>query len=551
MKLLAFLLRRSPGWAGGAITVGALGGVGGAALMAVINQQLQRVASGGEGAPPEGAGGSGWLFAAVVVLILLAGYGSRALMGKLSERISYDLRMSLCRQIVASPLAVLERVGNGPLLAAMTQDVQQLTAALVNLPTLCINLSVVVGCLVFMAWLSTPLLGVLIGFLLVAVGSVKLPERRALRALQQARQAWDHLAGHFQALTQGVKQLQLHAPRRRVFFDVDLAESADAYRRFSFQSLHVYAATNSWSQVLYFVFIGLLLYGAEVLPAFSAADLVGYTLTSLYMRGPLVQLLDMMPMFGRANVALQKIERLGWSLPQVSNGAARGTWNGRLAPRAEIKLSGVELAYRGEGEDGAFHLGPIDLELAPGELVFLVGGNGSGKTTLAKLLTGLYTPEKGEIRLGSTAVTPQNQEWYRQHFSVVFSDFHLFGDLFGLNEERPGADQRARGYLELLHLQHKVSITGGRLSTTDLSQGQRKRLALLVAYLEDRPVYVFDEWAADQDPEFKRVFYLELLPELKARGKAVLAITHDDRFFSVADRVLKLEDGRFPAETGQ
>ena len=178
-----------------------------------------------------------------------------------------------------------------------------------------------------------------------------------------------------------------------------------------------------------------------------------------------------------------------------------------------------------------------------GELVFLIGGNGSGKTTLAKLLVGLYVPEAGEIRWHGQSITDDNRESYRQHFSAVFSDFYLFDSLLGLDTVK--LDTRARDYLVQLQLNHKVQVEDGRLSTLDLSQGQRKRLALLTAYLEDRSFYVFDEWAADQDPLFKQFFYLQLLPELQARDKTVLVITHDDQYFHMADRCLKLEEGKF------
>jgi putative ATP-binding cassette transporter len=112
-------------------------------------------------------------------------------------------------------------------------------------------------------------------------------------------------------------------------------------------------------------------------------------------------------------------------------------------------------------------------------------------------------------------------------------------------------DDRAKEYLSDLGLNLKVSIVNGKFSTINLSQGQRKRLALLVAYLEDRPIYLFDEWAADQDPRFKETFYRSLLPDLKERGKTIILISHDDRFYDVGDRIITLDSGIVTAETRQ
>jgi putative ATP-binding cassette transporter len=200
-----------------------------------------------------------------------------------------------------------------------------------------------------------------------------------------------------------------------------------------------------------------------------------------------------------------------------------------------------------------FSIGPINLTIQPGELVFIVGGNGSGKTTLAKVLTGLYEPEEGTIEVDGRTIGWRERAAYRQRFSAVFNDFHLFDALLGIvdpdDPSRAQADARANALVAKLALDHKVKVVDGAFSTRALSTGQRKRLALVVAYLEDRPFYLFDEWAADQDPSFKAVFYEQLLPELRARGKAVIVITHDDRYFDLADRLLKLDNGRIVSDT--
>ncbi|MFD3595083.1 ATP-binding cassette domain-containing protein [Nocardia sp. NPDC058640] len=194
-----------------------------------------------------------------------------------------------------------------------------------------------------------------------------------------------------------------------------------------------------------------------------------------------------------------------------------------------------------DAQDAGFRLGPINLVFEPGQITFIVGGNGSGKSTLAKLITGLYVPRTGSLSLNGERIDHDNIEWYRQNSSAVFTDFHLFEDYLGF--DRPGIDAEVQRYLDELQIAHKVTVENGSLSTVDLSQGQRKRLALLTALLEDRQIYVFDEWAADQEPRFREVFYREILTDLKRRGKTVIVITHDDRYFDCADQLVKLDFG--------
>jgi putative ATP-binding cassette transporter len=248
-----------------------------------------------------------------------------------------------------------------------------------------------------------------------------------------------------------------------------------------------------------------------------------------------------LPTIAQANIALNKIESLGLSLgeqitePDFPAGSDfDGDWT-------SLELVDINHAYRGETEEHQFILDNINLKFKPGEIVFIVGDNGSGKSTLIKLITGLYTPDHGQILLNNIPVQDDNREWYRQQFSVVFYDFYLFERLLGIEANR---ETEIQNYLKLLEIEHKVTVSNSNLSTTNLSQGQRKRLALLTAYLEDRPIYVFDEWASDQDPVFKEIFYKKLLPQLKSRGKTVIAVSHDDRYFTECDRLIKLDYGR-------
>lgn len=517
----------------GVVLVGVLSGLANTALVAVIHQMLAQ-----GGAQPWS-----WIavFAALCALVPVGRYISTMLLVRLTEDAVFEARLALGRQILAAPLRDLERVGSHRLLATLTEDVRAISEALAVFPTLCMNLAIIAGAVLYLGWLSGMALLVFVLFLVFGILTYRLPLQLALRYVHRSREAWNGLALRLQGLVFGVKELKLNRRRREDFLHRGLESVAAEYRASNLKGNSIATAAHSWGQILFFLAIGFLVIALPRFGSVAPETLTGYTLTILYLAAPLETILNLLPMLNRAAAAVEAVKGLGLEL------AAPGLEDTSTAaepPAAWQKLELCELthAYGEPGAAESFSVGPVSLTFHPGEVVFLVGGNGSGKTTLAKLLLGLYAPASGEIRLDGRTVSDEERDAYRQLFSAVFSDFFLLEDLYGLAS--PELDERAREYLVRLQIDHKVEVRDGVLSTVDLSQGQRKRLALLAAYLEDRPVFVFDEWAADQDPHFKWVFYNQLLPELKRRRKGVIAITHDDLYYAAADRIVKLEDGR-------
>ncbi|HEX2438849.1 MAG TPA: cyclic peptide export ABC transporter, partial [Methylomirabilota bacterium] len=446
---------------------------------------------------------------------------------------------TLSQKVLATPLRDLERVGIARILSALTDDVAAIAWAVSNVPAVAMNLAILAGCAVYLGWLSWPIMLAVFGVLLLGAVAYRVLVYRAFRYLQRARDTRDELFRHFRTLTEGVKELKLHAERRRAFMQERLEPAVEALRRDSLSGLWHHIVASGWSQVLFYAALGALVFTLPRLPGVTTETLTGYLLVTLYMMTPVWGLIDSWPTFARGRIALAKVSDLGVTLSpalaDVSEGAiAPGSFEG-------LELDAVVFAYGENGDNAGFVLGPVDVSLRPGEVVFLVGGNGSGKSTFVKVLTGLYPPSMGALRLNGRIVDDKNRDWYRQHFAAVFSDFYLFDGLLGLGGD--DIDGRAQRYLVRLGLEGKLRVEGGRFSTTALSQGQRKRLALLTAFLEDRPIYVFDEWAADQDVHYRDIFYREILPELKSRGKTVVVISHDDRYYHLGDRILKLEYG--------
>jgi putative ATP-binding cassette transporter len=433
-------------------------------------------------------------------------------------------------------------LGPNRLQTALTQDVPVIVQGLNAVPLFFANLAIVAACFAFLAWLSRPV------FILVAVVlGAGLPLQllllfRARKHFSHNREGQEGLLSQLRHLLEGVKELKLHRPRREAFLEKSLQATLDAREKQGGLSRFFLALAGTWGRLLLYVLLGAILLGLPVLVPSERRNVNMYILVVFFLMQPLGSLKYVLPQIAQAQASLVKVQGLGLDLTAM---AEKGTDLPLPPPTSfeRIELAGVTHAYRRERDEQGFTLGPLDVAFQPGELVFLGGGNGSGKTTFAKVLTGLYAPQDGEIRLDGEPVSAWRLDHYRQLFAVTFADVHLFPRLLGLGT--PDLEKKAREYLELLHLDRRVTIRDGVFSTTTrLSQGQRKRLALLIAYLEDRPFYVFDEWAADQDPSFKNVFYTQLLPELKARGKTVLAITHDDRYYHLADRMLFLEEGQ-------
>ena len=537
MKIFKFLFTNSKKNVVFALVAGIVSGACSTGVIALINFILNK--EGGSPTLPIVLG-----FIGLCTLTLLSSLLSGYLLIRLAQGSIIQLRLDLSKRILSTPLRKLEEHGAHRLLAVLTDDVMSIMNAITVSPMLIINLVIVVGCLGYMSYLSLPVLGIGLSFMLVAFFSYQVLMKFANKYLLQAREKQDELFNHFNALTRGTKELQTNKQRRISFFNDQLTPTINGVYQSTVKGMTIYTAAGNWGQLLFLFFIGIVLFVGPSLSSVDSKTLIGYTLAILYMITPLVTILNILPNFGRAGISLKKIESMGLSLEENILKQDNNPFNQDFHT---LRIEQLTHQYYREKEDLNFTLTIDNLEFNPGEITFLVGGNGSGKTTMAKMITGLYLPESGAIYVDDKEVTTQHIDQYRQLFSVVFSDFYLFNNLLGIEEE--GQNEEAQKYLELLQLNHKVKVEGGKLSTTDLSQGQRKRLALLTAYLEDRAFYVFDEWAADQDPIFKDIFYTKLLPELKQRGKAVLVISHDDQYFHVAERIIKVDYGKIVSDT--
>ncbi|MBC3387416.1 cyclic peptide export ABC transporter [Pseudomonas sp. SWRI12] len=519
---------------------GVISGVASIAVVSVINEAIHN-----DGSRLQAL----YWFIGLSATALILRNGAALFPAYASMRIMTRLRIALCRKILATPLEEVDRRGPPNVLTMLTNDIPQLNTTLIIMPTILVETTVFLFGIGYLAYLSWVVLALTVSLMILGVGLYLFFFSCGVRNTSRVRDEYTAFNEYTHALVFGLKELKLNGVRRRWFGRSAIEASSTRVARYNFVERLWYTAADNVGQFTLSLLIGCLLFAAPLVGAVDPKIMTASVLAVLYIMGPLSLLVGAMPLLAAGRVASTRLAEFGFSIngphpepietdaPKVHLLEHKKPWN-------RIELKAVRMHYQELHAESGFSLGPIDLTVQAGELIYIVGGNGCGKSTLAKLLCGLYIPQEGEILLDGKPVTDESRNDYRDLFSAVFSDFHLFNRLIGPDEE-DGSPTLARKYLETLGLADKIKIEGQGYSTLKaLSYGQQKRLALVCAYMEDRSVYVLDEWAADQDPPFKKFFYEELLPDLKRRGKTVLIITHDDQYFQLADRIIKLSDGQ-------
>ncbi|MBA1324283.1 putative ATP-binding cassette transporter [Pseudomonas sp. BIGb0278] len=515
------------------IVLGMVGGLSITVLLATINNALNSEAG--------LTGNVVAAFAGLCLLALCCSILSDMSSNRVGQYIIRRLRLELGEKVLSAPIAQIERYRSHRLIPVLTHDIDTISDFAFVFAPLAISLTVTLGCLGYLAMLSWPMFLMMLVAIAIGCTAQFVAQNKGLKGFLEARDEEDNLQKHYRAIADGAKELRIHRPRRQRMFTQRIRESASLICRKQIESVNIFIVAKTFGSMLFFVVIGLALAMQAYWPDSNKAVMSGFVLVLLYMKGPLEQLIANLPIVSRAQIAFRRIAELSETFSSPEPHLLLDAPAKPAQAVHELELRDVRYAF--PVVDGAtpFALGPVNLKIRQGDIVFIVGENGCGKTTLIKLLLGLYEPQQGEIRLNGQAVTAQNRDDYRQLFTTIFADYYLFDDLVQGDGDLPADAAR---YLERLEIAHKVSIRDGAFTTTDLSTGQRKRLALVNAWIEERPVLVFDEWAADQDPTFRRIFYTELLPDLKRLGKTIIVISHDDRYFDVADQLVRMDSGK-------
>ena len=515
------------------VVMSLLTGAGNALMLGLLN-----VAAAQSGEP----GRDGRLFAAYLAAFALYVYTQRRSMLEAMgavERTIERIRLRLTDKVRRSPLRLVEQAGGLPGFAALTQDTQVIAQAGSQVVTTLQSLVILAFTTLYLAWLSplACLAVVLVVGGYIAVRQIRDPAIGEVMGQAYAKEVEFQRA--LQDAVQGFKELQLNRRERHGLRD-HLVEVTAQARALKLEANLVTVFDHLFGGAALFLLLMAVVFVLPVVLPHSSETTHQLVATVLYILGPIGAVTQGLSGIGAIESGIGHLYALEARLDAAIEPHHRQPVK-PLREFKEIRLEQVRMRYLGTDGTPLFSSGPHDLRLASGETVFLVGGNGAGKSTLLKLLTGLYPAEEGRVLLDGELVEPRTLEAYRSLFSTVFTDFHLFDRLYGLPE---GVDDaQVNAWIERLGLAGKTRCEAGRFTHTDLSTGQRKRLAFIAAVLEDRPICLFDELAADQDPVFRKRFYEELLPELQARGRTLLIVSHDDAWFHCADRLLKLDAG--------
>ncbi|HCW69077.1 MAG TPA: peptide ABC transporter [Thalassospira lucentensis] len=515
---------------------GALSGVGSAALLGIVNTAAEEIAD-------NGIDEVNWALAATFIVLAVVYFLAEVfLISTIARQIENGIdrvRKKLLSQIAVADFAQIEIFGQSRLFDSITQSTQNISQNSHMIGMAFRSLLLLIAVMAYVFWLS--MLAFFIIVVVVGVGIlIYLRMGKTLSMwFGKLHQVETILFDRVSDLFAGIKEVRMWSKRSDAF-KVAFDNASDNKAEIGKKAQTMISRQMIMGISAFYVLLAIIVFIVPVYSDSFDADVAKISTAVLFMIGPISIIVQSMSVLGMAERSAVRMMQLSQDLEDIREPIAEDGMP-LSDPFDHVSFENVIFTYPNRDPRHGFELGPIDLSVKRGELLFITGGNGAGKSTLIKLLTGLYRPVSGKVSINNTQLGPQSMSAYRNLIATVFSDSHLFEELFGTADI---TTEDAQYWIERFELAHVTGIRDGRFITIALSAGQRKRLALITAILEDRPIIVLDEWAADQDPYFRKKFYREILPELKQRGTTIIAVTHDDHYFDVADRRLHLDTGK-------
>ncbi|KPA19014.1 ABC transporter ATP-binding protein [Candidatus Magnetomorum sp. HK-1] len=449
------------------------------------------------------------------------------------------MRLRILDKIRHSELLFIEKKGYSDIHMRLTQDFNTIFHAVPVLVAALDDLITVIVVYTYIAMISFETFVVVIFFFLASIGYFYTKYFIIKEQMIQSGKKETEFLGIINGVLKGFKQIKIHFQKNEDLFK-DIVAVSEESEKYKTRGLITYREHTMKMMIFHFFMYATLLFVMPIYFEVLRGTILKVFAALLFAQGPLEMIFRSFATIAMTNVAVTNLQDLeeeldhheGVTIEQVSP----------IKDFQEISLKSALFQYKDSQGGVSFQSGPVDLTIRKKDVLFIVGGNGSGKSTLLKLLTGLYpTLPPGQVLLNNEPITSQTYPAYRQLFSIIFTDYYLFKKLYGLESVDENTVMKM---LKTMLLHRKTKFSNNQFSNTDLSTGQRKRLACIEALLEDKPIYIFDEWTADQDPEFRKFLYDKILQDLRDAGKTVIIVTHDDRYFHYADTVITMEDGK-------
>ncbi|MBF0302131.1 MAG: cyclic peptide export ABC transporter [Desulfamplus sp.] len=462
---------------------------------------------------------------------------------RIAETVITKVRIRISDKIRKSELLFLENIGKSEIYTLLTQNTNLISESVVMIINSCQSGIVLIFCLFYIAYLSKLVFFTTVLAISAAIFSFMIHRKAIDSELRETTIKETKFFGMLHNTLDGFKELKMNQKKSDDYFGF-LTALAEETKQLKIKTGFRFVIEIMFSQVFFYSLLAIIVFLLPKFDYLTGTVLAKVTTAILFIIGPANMVVGAIPLISRANIAVENIYSLEKRLDEASKPHKLETEPPvkRFDLFNKIELKSVSFSYLDSNNLPLFTLGELNMCIKPGETIFVVGGNGSGKSSLMKLLAGLYYPSSGNLILDGTPVDKTIYPAYRELFSVIFGDFHLFDRLYGL--ENINEEQVAK-LLKIMHLDKKTELVDKSFTNINLSTGQRKRLAMIVSLLENRPICLFDEWAADQDPIFREFFYTTLLQQMKKDGKTVIAVSHDDRYFHLADRVINMEYGKF------
>ncbi|MGM9979475.1 MAG: cyclic peptide export ABC transporter [Clostridium sp.] len=457
----------------------------------------------------------------------------------------YKKRMDLIMKLLNCSYEKFERIDKASIYSSFNNDTETLSNVIRECVIVVTSIITLILSFIYLAIISWKVFAISILVIILAVVGQFFVNNYAEKIYEKSRDIQNTFFKFTNDLISGFKELYINDGRKNEFKN-DMKKNCKEYKEKKIEGEIILSNNYIQGQLLIYLIVGAVMFIFPLIfNNISSTVINNFAFAFMFIVAPVSNIIDLMPRTLQIKVALERINKLISNLEESNVLIDSNKIENNLKTKSEkisIELRNVEYEYK-DMINSNFKLGPLSCNFSSNEITFITGGNGSGKTTLIKVIMGLYPVVKGEVLVNGKEV---NNREISQLFSTVFNDYYLFEKLYGIDTKEKS--EIISKYLKILKLDNKVEIVDGKINTIKLSTGQRKRLALLIAYLDDRPIFLFDEWAADQDPEFRKFFYEDLLPELKEQGKCIIAVTHDDRYFNLADKCIKMELGKIVSE---